>query len=149
MTEIRQVGYIQRCGPAIDGGGLRSVFPVKWHINISPRIQEGLPEGTTLIPIILGSDKTRLTMLGSNKEAWPVYMSIRNIWAKDRNTPSNGSWVPLAYIPLVVKGSRKVRNRSKVASRGKVLRLHTVFRVLTQSEDLISSLCSIYSSTSS
>ena len=32
-------------------------------------------------------------------------------------------------------------------SRGKVLRLHTVFRVLTQSEDLISSPLSIYSST--
>ena len=39
-------------------------------------------------------------MLGGNKEAWPVYMSIGNIRAKDRNTPSNGSWVLLAYIPL-------------------------------------------------
>ena len=47
----------------------------------------------------------------------------------------------------MAKGSGKVRNASKVVSRGKVLRLHTVFRVLTQSEDLVSSLCSIYSST--
>ena len=38
---------------------------------------------------------------------------------------------------------------AKGVSRGKVLRLHTVFRVLTQSEDLVSSLHSIYSSTSS
>ena len=82
------------------GGELRSVFPIGWHVNVSLRVQEGLPEGATLIPIILGSEKTRLTMLGGNKEAWPIYMSIGNIQAKDRNTPSNGSWVLLAYIPL-------------------------------------------------
>ena len=45
----------------------------------------------------------------------------------------------------VAKGSGKVRNWSKEVSRGKVLRLHTVFGVLTQSEDLVSSLHSIYS----
>jgi hypothetical protein len=79
VTEVRRIGYIQRCGPATGGGELRSVFPIKWHVNVSPRVQEGLPEGATLIPIILGSDKTRLTMLSGNKEAWPVYMSIGNI----------------------------------------------------------------------
>ena len=47
----------------------------------------------------------------------------------------------------VAKGSGKVRNVGKEVSKGKVLRLHTVFRVLTQSEDLVSSLLSIYSST--
>ena len=36
----------------------------------------------------------------------------------------------------MAKGSGKVRNGSKEVSRGKVLRLHTVFGVLTQSEDL-------------
>ena len=47
----------------------------------------------------------------------------------------------------VAKSSGKVRSGCKGVSRGKVLRLHTVFGVLTQSEDLISSLLSIYSST--
>ena len=51
-------------------------------------------------------------------------------------------------VENVVKGSGKVRNGCKRVSRGKVLRLHTVFGVLTQSEDLVSSLHSIYSSTS-
>ena len=49
--------------------------------------------------------------------------------------------------PDVAKGSGKVRNASKGEVRGKVLRLHTVFRVLTQSEDLVSSLRSIYTGT--
>ena len=45
----------------------------------------------------------------------------------------------------MAKGSGKVRNASEKVSRGSVLRLHTVFGVLTQSEDLVSSLRSIYS----
>ena len=49
----------------------------------------------------------------------------------------------------VAKGSGKVRKVSKEVSRDNVLRLHTVFRVLTQSEDLVSSLRSIYSGTCS
>ena len=52
-----------------------------------------------------------------------------------------------AVWQIVVKGSGKVRNAGKEVSKGKVLRLHTVFGVLTQSEDLVSSLLSIYSST--
>ena len=49
----------------------------------------------------------------------------------------------------MAKGSGKVRSAGKEVNRGKVLRLHTVFGVLTQSEDLVSSLHSIYSDTSS
>ena len=49
----------------------------------------------------------------------------------------------------MVKSSGKVRDEGKEVSRSKVLRLHMVFGVLTQSEDLVSSLHSIYSGTSS
>ena len=61
------------------------------------------------------------------------------------------SFLPPIHIGCtsVVKGSGKVRDGHKGVSRGKVLRLHTVFGVLTQSEDLVSSLRSIYSSTGS
>ena len=52
-------------------------------------------------------------------------------------------------LTCVVKCSGKVRKWSKEVSKGKVLRLHTVFGVLTQSEDLVSPLHSIYSSTGS
>ena len=49
----------------------------------------------------------------------------------------------------MAKGSSKVRNKGKEVSGSKVLRLHTVFGVLTQSEDPVSSLHSIYSGTCS
>ncbi|KAG8832778.1 hypothetical protein FRC17_000651 [Serendipita sp. 399] len=63
------------------------------------RLQESLPTGATLIPIILGSDKTHLTQLGGNKHAWPVYLTIGNIQSQTRNKLSNRTWIPVAYIP--------------------------------------------------
>jgi hypothetical protein len=63
--------------------------------------QETLLVGATLIPIILGSDKTRLTILGGNKQAWPLYLSIGNIPSKTRSLLSTKTWVVLAYIPIV------------------------------------------------
>ena len=55
--------------------------------------------GSTVIPILLASDKTKLTNLGGNKTAWPVYMSLGNLPMNLRLSPSTGSWVPIAYLP--------------------------------------------------
>lgn len=63
------------------------------------RYQAKLPIGATLIPIIIGSDKTHLTELAGNKHAWPLYLTIGNIKSRTRNRPSNYAWVPIAYIP--------------------------------------------------
>ena len=62
--------------------------------------------------------------------------------------PDNTWFFQLTLMAYVAKGSGKVRNVGKEVRGGKVLRLHTVFGVLTQSEDFVSSLHSIYSSTS-
>ncbi|KAG8823085.1 hypothetical protein FRC19_004644 [Serendipita sp. 401] len=64
------------------------------------RVQESLPQGSTVVPILLGLDATHLTNFAGDKKAWPVYMSIGNIRSKTRNTPSEGAWKLLAYIPV-------------------------------------------------
>ena len=58
-----------------------------------------LATGSTVVPILLSSDKTRLTNLGGNKTAWPVYMSVGNLAMDLRLSPSMGSWIPIAYLP--------------------------------------------------
>jgi hypothetical protein len=64
-------------------------------------LEASLPIGSTIVPIILGSDKTHLTRLAGDKKAWPVYLSIGNIAAKVRNTPSKNAWMIIAYLPVV------------------------------------------------
>ncbi|KAF8241189.1 hypothetical protein K440DRAFT_507321, partial [Wilcoxina mikolae CBS 423.85] len=53
--------------------------------------QESLPDGSTVVLVILGSDKTMLSTLNGDKSAWPVYLSIGNLSkAKRRSVKLNG-----------------------------------------------------------
>lgn len=61
--------------------------------------KESLPHGSTLIPILLGSDKAHLTQFSGTKSAWPLYLSIGNIHSSIRNKPTMMCWVLIAYIP--------------------------------------------------
>ena len=63
--------------------------------------KESLPAGSTVIPVLLGSDKTHLTVFAGDKKAWPLYLSIGNITSKIRNSPSKNAWVIIGYIPIV------------------------------------------------
>ncbi|PVF91462.1 hypothetical protein CPB86DRAFT_687103, partial [Serendipita vermifera] len=65
------------------------------------RTQETLPHGSTVIPVILGSDKAHLTILSGNKKGWPVYLSLGNIKSCVRNRINSGAWVTIAHIPIV------------------------------------------------
>ncbi|KAF8242189.1 hypothetical protein K440DRAFT_648408 [Wilcoxina mikolae CBS 423.85] len=62
-----------------------------WTADWWWKIQESLPDGSTVVPVILGSDKTMLSILSGDKSAWPVYLSIGNLSkAKRRSVKSNG-----------------------------------------------------------
>ncbi|KAJ3007471.1 hypothetical protein NUW54_g3539 [Trametes sanguinea] len=54
--------------------------------------------GATIIPIIISSDKTQLTLFGS-KMAYPVYMTIGNLPKDVRRKPSRQGQILLAYLP--------------------------------------------------
>ncbi|KIM29355.1 hypothetical protein M408DRAFT_306317, partial [Serendipita vermifera MAFF 305830] len=73
------------------------IFTADW----AWQTQMTLPNGAALIPIILASDKTHLTVLAGDKKAWPLYLSIGNIKSNVRNKPTNNTWVIIGYIPCV------------------------------------------------
>ncbi|KAJ7193475.1 hypothetical protein GGX14DRAFT_537556 [Mycena pura] len=50
-----------------------------WTADWWWEIQELLPNGATLVPVILASDKTQLTRFSGDQQAWPVYLTIGNI----------------------------------------------------------------------
>ncbi|KAI1783920.1 hypothetical protein LXA43DRAFT_976942 [Ganoderma leucocontextum] len=65
------------------------------------KVQEALDrqrEGATVIPIIIASDKTQLTLIG-NKTAYPVYITIGNLPKRIRSKPSRHGQILLAYLP--------------------------------------------------
>ncbi|KAG2361073.1 hypothetical protein BDR07DRAFT_1451775 [Suillus spraguei] len=69
----------------------------KWWWNSQKHLDRECP-GTTIIPVIISSDKTQVTMF-RNKSAYPVYMTIGNIPKDIRRKPSCHAHVLLAYLP--------------------------------------------------
>ena len=62
--------------------------------------QEKLPEGATIAPIIISSNKTSLSCFSSDKQAWPVYLSTSAIDKEAQRKPSEHATVLLGYIPV-------------------------------------------------
>ncbi|KAG2341299.1 hypothetical protein BDR05DRAFT_949884 [Suillus weaverae] len=68
-------------------------------LNVLKKLDAQQPGGT-IVPIIISSDKTQVTMF-RNKTAYPVYLTIGNIPKELRRKPSSGSHILLAYLPTI------------------------------------------------
>jgi hypothetical protein len=81
-------------------------------------IQEALENdkpGATVVPLIISTDKTLLTLF-RNKSAYPVYLTIGNIPKEIRRKPSCRAYVLLGYLPTT-----RLENEANKASRRRQL----------------------------
>ncbi|KAJ7731745.1 hypothetical protein B0H16DRAFT_1772455 [Mycena metata] len=86
----------------------------KWWWSTQEAVEKNNP-GATIIPIIISSDKTQLTVFG-NKTAYPVYMTIGNIPKEIRRKPSRRGYVLLGYLP-----TSRMKNVKNQAARRRIL----------------------------
>ncbi|KAH9019477.1 hypothetical protein EDB85DRAFT_1873073 [Lactarius pseudohatsudake] len=68
-----------------------------WWWAVQTSLESHRP-GATVIPVILSSDKTQLTLF-RGKAAYPVYMTIGNIPKEIRRKPSRRAQILMGYIP--------------------------------------------------
>ncbi|KAI6095783.1 hypothetical protein EDD17DRAFT_1774437 [Pisolithus thermaeus] len=65
------------------------------------RIQDTLPEGATLVPIIAASDKTPVTRHTGSLEMHPLFLTIANIDSDVRMKATAYAWHCVAFMPTV------------------------------------------------
>ncbi|KAK7680166.1 hypothetical protein QCA50_016675 [Cerrena zonata] len=69
----------------------------RWWWYTQEQLEAKSP-GATIIPVIISSDKTQVTLVGG-KTAYPVYIAIGNIPKEIRRKPSHHAHILLAYLP--------------------------------------------------
>ncbi|QRV96544.1 hypothetical protein RhiJN_24562 [Ceratobasidium sp. AG-Ba] len=76
------------------------VYSEMWSGRWWWRMQNLLGRYATVVPVILSSDKTKMTVFSGNQKAWPVYLTIGNISSDIRRCPSECATLLIGYIPV-------------------------------------------------
>ncbi|KDQ62840.1 hypothetical protein JAAARDRAFT_98845, partial [Jaapia argillacea MUCL 33604] len=90
-----------------------------WNADWWWDIQKLLPQGATIAPVILASDKTHLSEFRGDKSAWPVYLTIGNIDSATRHHPSSHAVVLVGYLPVAKLDCFTDNTRSPLVEAGK------------------------------
>jgi hypothetical protein len=67
------------------------------------RTQEEIPDGGTIIPILLASDKTMLSLHHGDQSVWPIYITIGNLDRKTRRNQTVPGSILLGFLPITSK----------------------------------------------
>lgn len=85
-----------------------------FHVILQQTLEKTHP-GATIIPVMISSDKTQLTLF-QNKAAYPVYITIGNLPKDIRRKPSHQGQILLGYLP-----TSKLENFPTKAGRRRAL----------------------------
>ncbi|KAG8734101.1 hypothetical protein FRC10_011942 [Ceratobasidium sp. 414] len=77
------------------------VYSNPWTANWWWRTQMRIPDkSATVVPLIIATDRTRLSVMSGGQEAYPVYISVGNIDKSVRRKSTLHAMVLLAYLPV-------------------------------------------------
>lgn len=57
--------------------------------------------GATVVPVLIGIDKTILTEHQGDLAAWPIYLTIRNLDSRTQRSQNQLSLILMGFMPIV------------------------------------------------
>ena len=75
--------------------------------------QKEHPPQATIIPILISSDKTVMSLSHGDQTLWPVYITIGNLDAKTRQSQKRPGTLLLGSIPIIHERSEDANNKDK------------------------------------
>jgi hypothetical protein len=108
-------------------------------------IQERLPDGATVVPVILAVDKTQLSLLSGDVAAWPVYITIGNLSREARRRKTTPGTLLAGFIPTTRLDSPIMKSHVYHYCMGKLLSrkyFHTYFTTVWYSRAPLLTVCS-------
>ena len=75
--------------------------------------QKKLPAGATIIPILLPSDKTVMSLSHEDQVLWPVYVTIGNLDTKTCRSQNRPGTLLLGSIPIVHERTEDSNNKDR------------------------------------
>ncbi|KAG9092987.1 hypothetical protein FRC06_011717 [Ceratobasidium sp. 370] len=77
------------------------VYGDSWTTGWWWRMQLRIPDkSATIVPLIISSDRTTLSIMAGGQEAYPVYITVANIKKSVRRETNRNATVLLAYLPV-------------------------------------------------
>jgi hypothetical protein len=77
------------------------VYTEMWTGDWWWEMQEKLPAGGTVVPLLIGIDKTVLTQHHGDLSAWPIYMTIGNLDSHTRCQQTRPSLTLIGFMPIM------------------------------------------------
>ena len=82
------------------------------------------------MPLLLATDKTRLTKHHGDQSTWPVYLKIGNLDRKTRRQPNRPGIVLLGFIPIVKEKEKGDELKAQVYHHAMKMMLRREFHSL-------------------
>ena len=85
------------------------VYTEMWTGDWWWEMQEKLPDGGTVVPLLIGIDKTVLTQHHGDLSAWPIYMTIGNLDSHTRRQQKRPALILIGFMSIMDGCERLVK----------------------------------------